>query len=98
MDGSLGHEVVEDEFDRTHLASQLYEVTEKLRGRADRDGGALVLDTGASDGLFLARFGVARGVGLNLLPICAGKSKQMGIPHAWEILKPFHLAIGVLIM
>lgn len=73
-----GHEAGDDEFDRAHLASQLYELTEMLCRRIGPIGGARVLDAGASDGLFLARLGVTHGVGINLLPICAKKIRTDG--------------------
>ena len=66
-----GHEFVEDEFDKVHLTSQLYELTEMLRSRIGQLDGALVLDAGASDGLFLTRVGATRGVGVNFLQACA---------------------------
>ena len=68
-----GHETVEGEFARVHLTSQLYELTEMLRCRIAPVGDARVLDAGASDGLFLARLGAARGVGVNFLRPCARK-------------------------
>lgn len=55
-----GHETVEGEFEQTHLASQLYELTEMLRRRMGHVRGARVLDAGASDGLFLARLETKR--------------------------------------
>ena len=68
-----GNGSVMDECDRVHLASQLYELTETLRRRIGPPGAARVLDAGASDGLFLTRIGVQRGVGVNFLVACARK-------------------------
>ncbi len=66
-----GHETVTDEFDKAHLTSQLFELTEMLRSRVGQLNGARVLDAGASDGLFLARVGAERGIGVNFLQACA---------------------------
>jgi SAM-dependent methyltransferase len=66
-----GHEVVEGEVMLAHVTSQLYELTEMLRRRIGDVGDALVLDAGASDGLFLSRLGATRGVGVNFLQPCA---------------------------
>ena len=74
-----GHgDPVSDEFLRLHLSSQLYEITELLRERIGPTGHRPVLDAGASDGLFLSRLGVARGVGINLLDECAEKIQADG--------------------
>jgi SAM-dependent methyltransferase len=68
-----GNGSVTNELDRTHLASQLYELSETLRRRIGPPEGARVLDAGASDGFFLSRLGVRWGVGVNFLPACARK-------------------------
>ena len=75
-----GHGRVEDQFETTHLASQLYEITELLRRRIGRTDGTSLLDAGASDGFFLARIGVRAGVGVNLLMGCAQRIHSDGYP------------------
>jgi SAM-dependent methyltransferase len=67
------HDPVRGEFFELHLASQVYEITETLRARIGDPSDDPVLDAGASDGLFLARIGARRGVGLNLLDHCVAQ-------------------------
>jgi SAM-dependent methyltransferase len=76
--GHWGHEEVHEEFSQLHLGSQLYELIAMLRRRVGPVGDARVLDAGASDGFFLSRLGVRRGVGLNFLLACAHKIKSEG--------------------
>lgn len=73
-----GHETLENEFDLAHLTSQLYELTKMLRSRVGLVDGALVLDAGASDGLFLDRVGARQGVGVNFLQACAQNIRSDG--------------------
>ncbi len=73
-----GHEQVVDRFGVMHLASQLYELTEMLQRRLAPIGDAAVLDAGASDGMFLARLGVRRGVGVNFLQSCVQGIRKDG--------------------
>lgn len=72
------HSSVNGAFDRAHLASQLFEITELLRRRLPSLGSARVLDAGASDGFFLTRLGARGGVGLNLLSQCAERINTDG--------------------
>jgi len=74
------HEMVEGEVMLSHVTSQLYELTEMLRVRVGEIGDALVLDAGASDGLFLSRLGASRGVGVNFLQACARNIQNGGFP------------------
>ena len=74
-----GHYVVEDEFTREHLASQLFELTELLRHRlGPLDDSVRVLDAGASDGAFLSLLGARHGVGVNFLIACARRIRDDG--------------------
>jgi SAM-dependent methyltransferase len=73
-----GHEDVQGEFEQLHVGSQIYEATELLRRRIGPIGDATVLDAGASDGFFLSRLGVQKGVGLNFLHECALKIRAEG--------------------
>lgn len=72
------HDLLEGEFERLHVASQLYEITETLRRRIGDLGDRRVLDAGASDGLFLRRIGARNGVGLNFLEECVGQIEADG--------------------
>jgi SAM-dependent methyltransferase len=72
------HNVVEDDFDNAHLASQLYELGGALWRRLGQLGDARVLDAGASDGFFLARIGARHGIGVNFLEVCARKISADG--------------------
>lgn len=72
------HDLVEDEFVRLHVASQLFEVTELLRRRIGPVEERSVLDAGASDGLFLQRIEAENAVGINLLQECVDKVAAAG--------------------
>ncbi|HMH50524.1 MAG TPA: class I SAM-dependent methyltransferase [Candidatus Acidoferrum sp.] len=78
VEGHWGHEELHGEFKQLHLASQLYELTGMLRRRVGTVGDARVLDAAASDGFFLSRLGVKRGVGVNILLACARKIRSDG--------------------
>jgi SAM-dependent methyltransferase len=75
-----GHSVIEDEMVLWQLRSQLFELTTLLKDRLNSTSPqkGLVLDAGASDGLFLDYLGLKSGVGVNILQECVAQIKAQG--------------------